>query len=623
MLIVLAVAAVTCGSSLAAGFAARRAVLRQMAAGPLAGDPGLAVPGRWVPLAVRLLRPDRFAVVLAVWLALLDVGLSLAAPWPLQVVVDYALGHRPFPRWLGALAGLHPVTVAVAAAAAGLLLLGASALAGYLVTVLTAGVGERMIVRLRSMVAGRVLGGAPTATAAFPLGELTSRLGGDTVRVSDAVVAMLEVLVPDTTLLAGMVIVTAALDWRLTLVGVAVIPLYAVTARLRNPGLRAAQRRARNSAGELATYAAALLARLPLVHVFGRAAQEADRYHAASVASAAAEVSAVDASARFGPVTDTLPGLALAAALIAGTIEVTSGRLTVGGLLVFLAYLSSLTSPVRSLTRLSATLARGTASRDRLAELLALPQLGPVESRPAPRRPVGSQAGAEVVLDQVSYAHRRGEPVLDTVTVRFPAGALTALTGPSGAGKSTVLSLLVRLADPQSGRITIGGQDISRLPLSRLRDLVTLVPQDPWLHDGTIADNVGYGCPGATYRQIRESAERAGVAAFADGLPGGFDTPVGEHGCQLSGGQRRRIAIARALLRDTPVLLLDEPTAGLDPETEARLVGDLLDATSGKTVILVTHQPALIARAGHVIRLAARRSLSPVPLINPSLQPAQ
>ena len=605
MTIALAGAAMACVLSLIPGFAARRAVARPLPARPSTTDAG--VPERWPALAWAMLRPDRCRVAISIWLALLDVVLSLAAPWPLKVVVDYALGHRPFPGWLAWLDGLRPVSVALIAAAAGLLLLAASAVAGYLVIVLTTAVGERMTVRLRGTVVSRILGAPAREVAVFPLGDLTSRVGGDAARVSGTVTAMVDTLVPDVALLAGMAAVTAALDWRLTLVSVAVIPLYALTARLRNRRLRVAQRKARDAAGELAAFSTGLLARLPAVHVFGRAGSETDRYHAASAAAAAAEVTAVDASARFGPVTDTLPGLALAAALVTGTVEVTSGRVTLGGLLVFLAYLSSLTSPVRSLTRLSATIARGTASRDRLAELLRLPSLDPVGPPALVRRP----QRPEIVLDRVSYAHRSGEPVLEAATLCFARARLTALTGPSGTGKSTLLSLLVRLADPQAGRIIIDGRDITELPLARLRAMVTLVPQEPWLHDGTIAENIGYGRPGATPGQLREAAERAGVAAFADDLPDGYDTPVGEHGHRLSGGQQRRVAIARALLRDSPVLLLDEPTTGLDPQTEARLIAELLDVTAGKTVILVTHQPALIARADHIVHLAAGH-LTPV-----------
>jgi ATP-binding cassette subfamily B protein len=279
--------------------------------------------------------------------------------------------------------------------------------------------------------------------------------------------------------------------------------------------------------------------------------------------------------------------------------------------MVFLAYLSSLTAPVRSLARLSGTIARGGVSRDRIAELLRLPPLRAAtvsapDTRAAPRT-VRRVCGPAVSVDRVSYAHRPGHPVLRSASLRVPAGALVCVTGPSGGGKSTLLSLLVRLADPDSGSITIDGRDIAGIPLRRLRELISLVPQDPWLHSGTIAENIGYGRPGATQAQIAAAAQSAGVAEFAERLPDGYQTPVGAHGHRLSGGQQRRVAVARALLRDTPVLLLDEPTTGLDAPAESRLITDLLEVTRGKTVILVTHQPAIVARAEHVARVDAGR----------------
>ncbi len=614
-------AGIVCPLSLAIGLIARQRVTRSFRRPPDApragtGAPAIAAPGRWSPLIRALLRPGGGVAALTVWLSFLDAVLALAAPWPLQVVVDYAVGHRPLPPSLAMLSGLSPAAIALAAAAAGLLLLLTEAVTGYLVTFLTAGVSERMTARLRAALVARVLGAEPRAAAAFPLGELTSRLGGDTVRVSSTIAVIVETLVPEAALLAGMAVITAALDWRLTLVAAAVIPMYAITARVRNRGLRGAQRTARSRSGDLAAFTADLLSRLPAVHVFDRAADETRRYGEVSTQAAAAEVAAVDASARFAPVTDTLPGLALAAALVMGTAEVTSGRLTLGGFLVFLAYLSSLTGPVKSLTRLSATVARGTASRDRIAELLSLPVLGPTP-RLAPvtsgtQAPGRAHAGRRVrgpaiALDRVSYAHRPGRPVLAEASLHVPAGTLLALTGLSGSGKSTLLSLLVRLAHPQSGRVTVDGRDIAGIPLSQLRELVTLVPQDPWLHTGTIEQNIRYGHPEATAAQVRAAAERAGVTAFAESLPDGYRTAVGEHGQQLSGGQQRRVAVARALLRDAPVLLLDEPTTGLDPATESRLITDLLDVTHGKTVILISHHAALIALAEHVVHLEAGR----------------
>jgi len=532
MLMATMIAASICALSMAIGFIVRRQVTWSPAC---AGAPAsVGAPGRWTSVASGLLKPDRAIAGLVIWLTLLDAALALAAPWPLKVVVDYGVGHRPLPPSLVWAGRLTPVGVAVAAAAAGLLLLLAGAVAGYLVTVLVATVGERMTVRLRGALVEHVLRAQPRAVAAYPLGELTSRLGGDAARVSDTVAAIVDTLVPDAALLAGMTTITAILDWRLTLVVLGIIPLYALTARLRNRALRGAQRQSRARSGELAAFAADLLARLPAVHVFGRAADETGRYNEASSQAARAAVAAVDAGARFIPVNDTLPGLGLAAALVAGTVEVASGRLTIGGLLVFLAYLSSLTGPVRSLARVSGVIARGTASRDRIAELLCLPPLRPV------------------------------------LVTRPPAGT-------RGRGRGLAISL----------------------------ERVSYVPQDPWLHTGTIADNIGYGRRGATRAQILAAAECAGVAAFASGLPDGYDTPVGEHGHQLSGGQQRRVALGRALLRDSPVLLLDEPTTGLDPATESRVIDDLLAATRGRTLILVSHQPGLIARAERVVRVHA------------------
>jgi ABC-type multidrug transport system fused ATPase/permease subunit len=634
MMVAAAIAAGICVASLAIGF-----VARTLAARPLPADGVLiiAAPDKWGPVARALLRPDWLVACLAIWLAFLDAVLALAAPWPLKVVVDYAVGHHPFPQQLAWMDRMTPMGIAATAAAAGLLLLLAGAVAGYLVVFLTSAVSERMTVRLRAAIIGHVLAAEPRSVAAYPLGELTSRLGGDAVRVTGTVAVVVEDLVPDVALLAGMTAVTAALDWRLTVVVLGIIPLYVLTARFRNRTLRGAQRQARARSGDLAAFGADLLARLPAVHVFDRGHDEAGRYGELAAASAQAEVAAVDAGARFAPVTDTLPGLGLAAALVTGTAEVAAGRLTLGGFLVFLAYLSSLTGPVRSLARLSATVARGGASRDRIAELLRLPPLRPRHPvatavvpvpavvpapplRPLPRAPLrpplrplprplpsARDVGPEVSVEQVCYTHRPGQQVLASASMRVPGGALACVTGPSGCGKSTLLSLLIRLADPQSGTIAIGGRDIAGIPLRDLRALVSLVPQDPWLHTGTIAENIGYGRPGASQAQIMAAAERAGVAAFADHLPDGYDTPVGAHGHQLSGGQQRRVAVARALLRDTPVLLLDEPTTGLDPSTEARLITDLLQVTRGKTVILVSHQRALITRAEHVFQMEAGR----------------
>ena len=604
MLIIVIVAAVVVAASLAAGLAARARIARRPTSGVTAAN--LGADRRWGAFARALLAPDRRITGLALWLMIVDTALALAAPWPLQLVVDYGLGGRPFPSWLTPLAHLPHLAVAGIAAAAGLILLGIGAVAGYQVAYLTGALAERMTLRLRIGVLRHLMRVSPALTARFPLGELSSRLGSDASQVADAVSAVIETIVPEVALLAGMIVITSLLDWRLTLIALALVPLYALTARLRNRPLRGAQQRSRALSGRLNALTTDQLGMLPAVHVFDQAEAEAGRHAEVAGAAADAAVRALDASARFRPVNDILPGIGLAAALVVGTIEVTSGRLSVGGLLVFVAYLASLTSPIRALAGLSAVIARGTASRDRVTELLDLPPLEPAPvAVPGRGRHAVAPRGLPIRLEQVSYQHRPGEPVLDRVSLDLAAGELACLTGPSGVGKSTLLSLLTRLADPASGRILIGGHDIATLPLARLRSLVTLVPQEPWLWSGTIAENIGYGLTGAGRAEIAAAAERAGVAGFAAEFAAGLDTPVGEHGRQLSVGQRRRVAIARALLRDTPVLLLDEPTAGLDQDTEDRLVRELLASTQGKTVLLVTHAQALTRFADRTLRLAA------------------
>ncbi len=620
--------AAVCVASVAAGFALRARLIRSGGSGHTrhAGADGPALNlQRWAGIGRWLLRTDRPAVSLAVWLMIVDTVLALAAPWPLKVVVDYGLGHQRFPPWLAGLHGCPPLALAALAAAGGLLLLVLSSIAGYLVVFLVGAVGERMGSRLRVHVVGQLLRAAPGSVNRFPLGELSSRLGSDASRVSDTITAAIETLIPDLAVLAGMTVITAVLDWRLTLIVLGVVPLYALAARLRNRSLHGAQRQSRARAGELSAFAADLLARIPAVHVFGRADSEIAAYHRASTTAATAAVTALDASARFAPVTDSLPGIALAAALIGGTAEVSARRLTIGGLLVFLAYLSSLTGPVRSLAQLSTSITRGSASRDRLSELFRLPRLAaageslhdPVplvkvrhyhaiatrqRGQPAPPG-AGTGIGAPVEIEGVSYAHRPHQQVLSAASLRVEAGEFVCITGPSGAGKSTLLALMVRLADPDCGVIRVDGDDIAGLPADRLRRLVTLAPQDPWLHTGSIAANIAYGSPAASRGQIQAGADRAGVTSFARLLPAGLDAPVGEHGRQLSGGQQRRIAIARALVADTPVLLLDEPTTGLDPAAEIALITGVLDHARGKTVVVVTHSARLVSLADRVLRL--------------------
>jgi ABC-type multidrug transport system fused ATPase/permease subunit len=294
-----------------------------------------------------------------------------------------------------------------------------------------------------------------------------------------------------------------------------------------------------------------------------------------------------------------------------GVTAVTSGRMTLGTLLVVLAYLSSLYGPIRALARLARTLARGAASRERILEVLDSGEVVPEAADPLPAGP--PRHG--LALRGVWFAYTDGNPVLRHLDLEVAAGERVCVVGPTGAGKSTLLALLQRFYDPDAGAIELDGVDLRRLELGSLRNQLALVPQDPWMLDGTIADNIGFGRRGAGQAELEAAAALTGLDEILRRLPDGWHTQIGEGGVRLSGGQRRRVALARAILRDAPVLLLDEPTSGLDAASE-RAVLDALDlvfgsvlgsAADGRTVVSVSHRLRLAARADRVVVLDGGR----------------
>jgi ATP-binding cassette, subfamily B, bacterial len=269
-------------------------------------------------------------------------------------------------------------------------------------------------------------------------------------------------------------------------------------------------------------------------------------------------------------------------------------------LLVVLAYVDDLYGPVRALTRLSGTFAKAGASLARLREVHDSEER--VGEDPAPAPLPALQVGVRV--ERVSFRHTAARPVLHELDLWFPAGQVTAVVGPNGAGKSTLLHLLLRLDDPDAGRITLDGVDVRQVKLAVLRRGIAFVPQDPWLFDGTVAENIAVTASAATTRaDVRDAATAAGLDALLGRLPHGLDTPLGESGTRLSGGERRRVALARAVLSTAPLLLLDEPTAALDAQARAAVLRSLAAATTGRTTVVVTHDDAVIRLADRVVEL--------------------
>ncbi|MFI5695277.1 ABC transporter ATP-binding protein [Kribbella sp. NPDC051586] len=545
------------------------------------------------------------ALAAASGLVVLRVGAVLLRPWPLALAVDHALR----PTQADTVAS-NPIAVLVLAAAAGVLL---SAIVGLLdmASLRTVeGAAERIGASLRATMFQRTMTRSLRWHDRMRSGELVSRLTTDVGRLLDAVVAVTTSFLPDAVMLAGVLALLVAFDPGLALIGLAVAPVLAVLAVRQRRRIRAAQHAARTESGRLAGATTDLLRNVRAVQAFGRIDRAAAIFGTRNRAVLDVELRAIDVDARWTPMADIVLAIGAALVLVVGGRHVLTGALSVGGLLVVLAYLRDLYSPVRGLTRLSVVLAKAGASAVRVREVLDCDEAveDRYDARPAPRLRAG------VRFERVSFGYEPGRPVLDHFDLDITAGETVCLLGPSGIGKSTTLHLLLRLYDVDAGRILIDGVDLRDCDQRSLRDRFAFVPQDPWLLDATVAENIAFGNQNATRAGVIAAGRTALVDEFADRLPFGYDTPLGEGGVRLSGGQRRRVALARAAVSPAPMVLLDEPTASLDPVSAAAVIKAIRAMTTGaahRTVLMVTHDRDLAAIADRVVtldhQLAGRR----------------
>jgi ATP-binding cassette subfamily B protein len=548
------------------------------------------------------LRPERGRLALSVALATLEIGCRLLEPWPLALAVDHALIGRPFTGSTRFLEGLSSTGLLVAAGVATVAL----AVVGGLVDAGSRWLAERSAERiggqLRASVFSHVLSLSLRWHDRVSTGEVLSRLTTDVGRVLDALVAVCASFLPNALLLGGALTILLVLDPALAWLGIAVLPvLIWLTARQRRR-VKAVELAAREAAGRLSGTTSDLLRNVRAVQAFGRLDRAVSMFAGPNERAVQAEVRAVSTEARWAPVPGIVLAVGTGAVLVAGGLQVRAGRLTVGELLVVLMYLGNLGSPVRSLVRLTTVRAKANASAVRLSEVLGCAEAVPEPAHPRPVPPV--REGLRLM--SVSFAYSPDRPVLAGFDLTVAAGETVCLFGPSGAGKSTVLHLLLRLYDVDRGRVLVDGVDVRQLSSVALRQQLSYVPQDPWLLDATLAENIAFGAARVTRAQVLTAGRAAWVDEFALSLPEGYDTPLGEAGVRLSGGQRRRVALARSVVSSAPVVLLDEPTTSLDAEAARQVVGAIRSATRDRTVLLVTHDPVLAAIADRTVHVSPR-----------------
>jgi ATP-binding cassette subfamily B protein len=537
-------------------------------------------------------RPYRRWIAAGLLVALLVPAVEAAEIWMFKLVVDEVL----VPRDLGPFA-------AIALATLGIVL--ARGLLGFLDDYLAAWVGERFVLDLRTRVFRHLQTLSPEALERRRMGDTLERVTGDVEAIEVVVVSGVAEALSAAVRIVVFVGLLVYLDPLLALVSVVAAPLlWAVAARF-SWLMRHTAREARRRGGALNAVGEESLANAGLVQAYGLEDSEARRFRDEGEGILRAEMAAARIRAAFAPVVDVIE---LGAALLVigmGTWAVADGRLTVGGLLVFLAYLTQLYGPVRDLGSLATSAFSAAAAAERVDDLLAeRPSVRDPDDPVTPARPLRGR----VRLDGVTFRYEgAGAAVLHDADLVVEPGEVVAVVGPNGAGKSTIAKLLVRFHDPEAGAVTLDGVDVRRLPLAALRGAVTLLPQEPLVFHGTVRENVALGRPGAPQEELDAAARAAGAEAMIAALPEGWDTVVGQRGRRLSGGQRQLVAIARALLRDAPVLVLDEPTTGLDARARAHLREPLRTVMAGRTALVVSHDPEMIACADRVVRLEGGR----------------
>ncbi|OCB03788.1 ABC transporter permease [Acidithiobacillus ferrivorans] len=550
----------------------------------------------------RFLRPHRAALSGAALAMTARAMVLLVIPWPLKFVIDSVISQKPLPVWL---AGFlpdplgHRVALLDVLGIVMLLFAVADSALAYAGGRLLLRVGQRAVFDIRRTLFAHLQRLSLAFHRRQKSGDLMARLGGDIQTLQDFVVSVGTGLFAHLLTIVGMAGIMLVIDWRYALVVIASVPLLLVITQRHTRRLKQAFRLARRKEGELWSMAQESIAGIPVVQAYGRESFEENRFRERAEQSLDAALEANELQMRFTPLVGGLVAVAVGVAVWYGASQVLAGRITTGELLVFLAYLRGMAAPLRQFAKMAGTVSKATVTAERLGDVFAEePDIR--DAANAIRLP--SCTGA-LEFRSVSFAYHPDEMVLKDISFRVDSGRTVALVGTTGAGKSTLVSLIPRFHDPIEGRILLDGHDLRDLQLASVRDQIALVLQEPLLFHGSIWENIAYGRAGAGREEAIDAAQAVGLHDLIGGLRDGYDTLVGERGASLSGGQRQCVSIARAMLRDAPIVILDEPTSGLDTFSERRVLEALHRLTTGRTTLVIAHRLATIAAADRILVL--------------------
>jgi subfamily B ATP-binding cassette protein MsbA len=531
-----------------------------------------------------------------------ETGAALLEPWPIKIVLDTVLRAKPLPQWLeravASMLGTNALGVLEFAVGMVLLIAIVGGVGSYIEKQCVTTLGQRVTHELRC----RIYTHAQRLSMSFHdkkrTGDIISTATADVDAIQSAITSGVLDTLYYTLLLIGMSSLMLYLDWRFTLIALAVLPalgivVYSLTRRIKRTSLDVRGREA-----DLMSTMHEVLASMRLVKAFGREDHERRRFEYQSERIVESTLRARDVKAKLAPAVEIIVAVGSGAVLWFGARHVLDGRLTAGALVVFLLYLSKMYKPIRELSKMTDTYSRALVAFERINNFLAVEL--EVRDRPGARR--APRFRGTIELDHVTFAYgpSSDRPNLVDVSLTIPAGSIAAVVGPTGAGKTTLINLIARFYDPRSGRVLIDGEDVQSFYSESLRERMSFVLQDTLLFRGPVWQNIAYGRPDATRGEIVKAAELANADGFIRELPDGYNTMVGERGVTLSGGQQQRIAIARALVRDAPILILDEPTTGLDAASEALVLDALRQLMRGKTTIMIAHSLTTVQQADQI-----------------------
>lgn len=566
------------------------------------------------------IRPYWFHLLGIFLLGLLSIPLALLAPLPLKIVVDSIIGTAPLPPLLqrlsadgGGTSSIWPLAL-VLGLSLGIALL--SQLRGLTLWLLSSYAGERLIFQFRNRLFAHLECLSVMYHETRGTADSLYRLQQDAAAIKNIPIDGIIPFVTASCMFVGMVCVISIIDWQLALVALAVSPVLFILTRVSGSRLRSAWADVKRTEAATIGIIQEVFGAFRVVKAFGQESQEHDRF----LHQAYQWVRDHNRVAKIGSGFDCSIGLVLAcgtaAALFIGVRHVQTGALTLGEFLLVMAYLSQLYGPLETVTKKVAELQSSLAGVERAFSVLN--ERPDIVERPE-ASPLCRASGA-VSFQQVSFRYNDDRPILRDVSFTISPGTRVGIIGTTGAGKTTLLNLLTRFYDPTGGRILLDGKDLRDYRLADLRRQYAMVLQDPVLFAGSVEENIRYGSPQSTFDEVVASARAADAHEFIMRLPDGYGTTVGSRGATLSGGERQRISLARAFLRDAPILILDEPTSAVDMHTEASIVDALESLMQGRTTFVITHRMSVLRACDLHIKMEGGMITAIAPVNPPLIQ---